>query len=175
MPSASSATSFDMRIHDYLAISPSWTLLGQDGTYKGVPDIGTSDAAHGLPGGPGHRDWRQAWGKVLQCAREVTVFSSSSAKILCAAYPDIAHRIAVRPHRLIQVPSPVQPGGRNIGVLGNINRAKGAHILQRLADQNLDRRLVVIGEMDGRFRLAAPHIVHGRFEGAEISNPSSPV
>ena len=167
---ADASSSFDLRVHDYLAISPSWTLLGQDGIYRGVPDVDTQDASHGLPGEASHRDWRKAWGQVLKRAREITVFSSSSAAILRAAYPGIEDRVRLCPHRLIEVPAPIRPGGQNIGILGSINRAKGAEVLTHLSGRVPGRRLIVIGEMDGRFRLPPPHVVHGAFDGAEISD-----
>ncbi len=166
---ANEAVSLDLRFHDFLAISPSWTLLENDGQYRGVPDTNTTDRAHVVPEVANHLAWRELWAKVMNRAREATVFSQSSETIVRKAFPDAGKRIALRPHRLIHVPPPLAPGGQNIGILGSINQAKGAVVLQHLSPHLVNRRLVVIGEMDGRMMLRDPHIVHGRFEGSEFS------
>ena len=166
---AKTAVSFDFRVHDYLPISPSWTLLGDDGTFQGIPDPDTSQRAHLPPCGSSHRAWRDLWRQVLLHAREVTVFSHSSAALMARAFPEIQDSINYRPHRLQFVTPALANAGPNIGVLGSINQAKGAEVLQRLALNTDGRHLVVIGEVDGRFPLPPPHKVHGAYTGREIA------
>ena len=162
---------FEIRLHDYFPISPSWNLLGSDGRFHGIPDKDTRDPAHRVDGRNPliHRDWRLLWNAVIRRAQEVTVFSQSSADLFSMAYPDAAPHIVLRPHRLDDTPDPVTPGGLNVGVLGSINRAKGGEVLVALGAAMRDRKLLVLGEMDGQFRLKPPHAAHGRYERTEIS------
>ncbi|MDA8586379.1 glycosyltransferase [Rhodobacteraceae bacterium] len=163
--------SFDMRIHDFFCISPSWNLLGSDGTYDGVPHDDTSDPAHSVPGNPPvtFLKWRALWEPLVEKAQEITVFSKSSATILAKAYPIAKHAIKVCPHTLGNIPGPITVGGTNIGVLGSIDHVKGGTVLMRLASHIAPRRLVILGEMDSRVCLSSPHIVHGGYQPDQIT------
>lgn len=163
--------SFEMRLHDFFPISPSWNLLGSDGRFHGIPDKDTRDPAHRVDGRNPliHRDWRLLWSAVVRQALEITVFSQSSSDLFAQAYPEAKARVALRPHQLEICPEPMAPGGSNVGVLGNINRAKGGAVLTALGAAMSDRKLFVLGEMDGQYRLAPPHAVHGGYERREIS------
>ncbi|MCG6883034.1 MAG: glycosyltransferase [Silicimonas sp.] len=166
----------DIRMHDYFPVSPSWNLLAGDGHYRGIPALDETDPAHALPanaGRPGlsHREWRRRWSMVTTAATEITVFAASGKQLIEEAYPHVAGKVAIRPHRLDGLPRKVAKGGTNIGILGGINRAKGAQVLEGLATRTA-RQIVVIGEMDGQFRLPPPHVVHGRYKRAEISELS---
>ena len=160
-----------VRLHDFFPISPSWNLLDADGRYRGVPPRDTRDPAHAAAGSETvvpHRDWRDRWGRVMSVADEITVFSASSAALLREAYHEAEGRIVLRPHRVPTVPPRLAPGGRTLGVLGGINHAKGGTVLQTLAHTGF-RRIAIIGELDGCFRLPAPHVVHGRYAPGEIA------
>ncbi len=162
-----------LRIHDFFPISPSWNLIGSDDRYAGVPPLDTTDPAHhvaavGDTGGMPHRGWRAAWARLVVEAQEITVFAPSGQALIEAAYPQARGKTVIRPHDLKDLPPPLPAGGRAIGVLGGINLAKGGAVLERLSALT-DRRIVVIGEMDGRFRLPPPHHVHGRFKRREIA------
>ena len=165
----------ELRLHDYNPISPSWNLLDRNGRYHGVPSRQNTDAAHGLPPDAGrmavsHADWRREWGLVVDRADDIRAFSQSSAAIFGEAYGQARQKLTVQPHRLIDLPARLPGGGRSIGVLGGINRAKGGEVLQHLAAIMRNRRIVVIGEMDGQYRLPAPHVVHGRYERDSIAS-----
>ncbi|MEO0915513.1 MAG: glycosyltransferase [Pseudomonadota bacterium] len=165
--------SLEVRMHDYFPISPSWNLLNGQGRFAGVPPLDTKDAVHGLaPRGsqPGvsHRTWRAAWARALSQADEITVFSRSSAALVGRAYPDTQPKIRLRPHATPDLPAAMRPGGQAIGVLGGINLAKGGQVLVDLA-ASTTRRIAVIGEMDGQFRLPQPNIVHGSYNRADIT------
>ncbi|MBW7922504.1 MAG: glycosyltransferase [Rubellimicrobium sp.] len=150
----------EVLLHDYLPVSPSWTLLDADGHYRGLPDPAPLAC------------WQAAWGALLQRADRITAFSPSSAAILAAAFPDAAGRIAVTPHEG-PPPDPVTAprGGPVIGIPGNIGPAKGAAVVQALA-RHLARhggaRLVVLGTVDPAFRLPRTVRVHGSYAPADI-------
>lgn len=165
--------SLKIRIHDFFAISPSWNLIGSDGCYTGVPPINTEDPAHAChptttTPGMSHRDWRTAWGQAISAAEEITTFARSGSRLIEEAYGQAKGKTVIRPHRLSFLPGRVAPGGSAIGVLGGVNRAKGGAVLQSLAP-HIDRRMVVIGELDGQFQLPPPHLVHGPYHVTDIA------
>ncbi len=169
----------EVLIHDYFPISPSHTLLGADGVYRGVPDLATDDPAHQVPrpgAAPGpHAAWRATWGDLMVVADEITVFSESSRDLMAEAYPAAAGAIRIRPHdQLADIPAvalPARTARPVIGVLGNVGYQKGAGVLVDLG-QLLARDpcagLVVIGNLDPGYRLPAPGIVHGSYRHADI-------
>ncbi|MEM7753784.1 MAG: hypothetical protein AAF230_10240, partial [Pseudomonadota bacterium] len=163
-----------LRMHDFFPISPSWNLIGGDGRYAGVPPLETTDPAHAVSEtatqqNTSHRGWRREWARAIEAADEVTVFDVSGRALIEAAYPKARDNIVLRPHKLHDLPRQVPGGGATLGVLGGINRAKGGDVLERLAHLSA-RRIVLIGELDGRFRLPAPHLVHGRYAQGEIAD-----
>ena len=172
----------EVLIHDFFAVSPSYTLLGSDGAYHGVPHPGTpaaDDPAHQAPGAGGRRvplaEWQAAWGALIGAADRITVFSDSSRAIIAEAWPTAA-TLSVEPHtlpaRIPRIPAARGEDGRPvIGVLGNIGRHKGAAVLQRLSrDLARSRKagLVVIGEVDPAFPLAPPARIHGSYERRDL-------
>lgn len=167
----------EILFHDFFPISPSYTLLGRGGTYRGVPVAGGAlgdDPAHvyvrpGLPDAT-LADWQGAWGPLVIGASRCVVFSEDSRRIVEQAYPAAAGNIVLRPHPLLaQVPriAAVRDGTPVIGVLGNIGYQKGAALLQKLS-RDLARtgaaRLVVIGHLDPAWPLASSAQVHGSYE-----------
>lgn len=169
----------DILFHDYLPISPSYTLLDADGVYRGVPQPGREDAAHTYRLPDGTRldlaAWQALWGQALDRARHLIVFSDASRSILGAAYPDCADKIRLRPHRITdQIPrvTPPADGPRVIGVLGAIGPQKGARVVAELSQAlkgRHDTRLVLIGYIAPGFDLAPDTIVHGRYDVIDIA------
>lgn len=159
-------------MHDFFMISPSYTLLGDDGHFRGLPLPGTpagGNRAHQTerPGGQPVplADWQAAWGRLMAAAERISVFSDSSRALVAGAYPAAAAAIRIVPHRLLadipRIPPARAPDGRAvIGVLGNIGLQKGAAVVQALS-QTLARDralgLVVIGHLDPAYRLAPRH------------------
>lgn len=173
----------EVLMHDFFPISPSYTLLGRNSVYSGVPRPGVDpaeEAGHGWRGRDGRRgtlaEWQASWGALIAAADRVVVFSGSSRDILAEAYPVAADRIEVVPHRLTaDVPRIAAGGGRDgipvIGVLGNIGLQKGAGLLQDLSrtlDRNGTGRLVVLGHVDPAYPLSASAVVHGRYRHADL-------
>ncbi|MGR3515368.1 MAG: glycosyltransferase [Paracoccaceae bacterium] len=161
-----------LRLHDFFPISPSWNLLDQNGLFQGVPDLNTHDPAHALEETStqpslSHREWRTRWGRVMDAATEVTTFSTASATLIRDAYPQVRNKLKQRPHAIPNLPGQLRAGGQTLGVLGGINHAKGGTVLQNLSRIG-DRRIAVIGELEGCFNLPPPHIVHGRYEHRDI-------
>ncbi|WP_224816132.1 glycosyltransferase [Hasllibacter sp. MH4015] len=164
-----------MRVHDYFPISPSYTLLGANDLYKGVPALDESDPAHttrrpdgGVVALP---QWCAAWGALVEASHEVVAFSPSSLRIMQAAYPDA--RLRLRPHRIATRPAPVCPSHlpqQCIGILGHLNRQKGAHVLQRMAEAHPDVAFVVIGHVDSHFAMPRNVTIHGEYAPGDITH-----
>lgn len=168
----------DVLFHDYLPISPSYTLLDHDGTYRGVPTLGHVDRAHRYrcPDGRLIRlsEWRAAWGKVVERAVRLVVFSHASADIVATAFPQVSARIHRHPHNLLRTipPLSVPDGdGQVIGVLGAIGPQKGAAVLSALSKRLRNRPdigLVLIGRIAPGFPLSNGVPVHGAYEIEDI-------
>ncbi len=173
----------EVLVHDFFMISPSYTLLGEDGQYHGLPRPGTTPGdmrAHRTerPGGVPVTlaDWQAAWARLMAAASRITVFSESSRALVAGAYPAAEGAIRLQPHALLAEIPRIAPGQRMedrpvIGVLGNIGQQKGAAVVRDLS-RALARTpaggLVVIGNMDPAYRLAPPASVHGGYEWRDL-------
>ncbi|MBU2994082.1 glycosyltransferase [Octadecabacter sp. B2R22] len=168
----------EVLMHDFFSISPSFTLIGSDGTYRGVPRAGgplEHDPAHQFNGN-GLADWQSEWGRLLRAAQDVQVFSSVSKNLLIDAYPEMADKISVVPHGLHSQPGAIEPakGGQGelvIGVLGNIGEHKGAEVVVELSkelDQTGAGRIVVIGNIAPGYHLASGSTVHGTYAVGDL-------
>ncbi len=161
----------EIRLHDFFPVSPSWNLLDSRGCFAGIPDWNSQDPAH-QPGGPdavSHREWRETWDDLIAKSDKITAFSPSSIDLFCCAYPKAIGKIVCEPHSLpVPMPKQMATGGKSIGILGGINLPKGGAVIEALSKQTR-RKIVVIGEMDGQFRLRSPHVVHGRYDRTKIT------
>ena len=168
----------DILFHDYLPVSPSYTLLDSDMVFRGVPDPDTLDPAHMARGPDGTRlslrGWQAAWHGLLAQATRLVVFSENSRGHVAGAYPDLAGRIAVDPHRPtpdIDRVTPPAGGAPVIGVLGNIGPQKGIGVLRALSQklaETPEMSLVVIGRVDPRTPLHPGATVHGPYIPSDI-------
>jgi GT2 family glycosyltransferase len=169
----------DILFHDYLPISPSYTLLDTDGVYRGLPQPGQEDVAHTYRCPDGTRialaAWQGLWGQALGRARQLIVFSEASRRILSAAYPAYAAQMMVCPHQITTPITRVTPpaeGPRTIGVLGAIGPQKGARVVAELSQAlkgRQDIRLVLIGYIAPGFDLAPDTVVHGQYDVTDVS------
>ena len=101
--------------------------------------------------------WRAKWGRIITISDNILCFSNSSKDILLKAYKDIdKNRVEVIPHKAQYNLEPIKLEERDnnittIGVLGSINKAKGADIIKNLVDRidkdNLNIKVVLIGEI----------------------------
>lgn len=169
----------EVLFHDYFPISPSYTLLNDQGVFAGVPRADDRSPVHSARRPDGTRvsltEWQAAWARVLRRADAVVVFSQDSAAKVRAVWPEVQSRVVLRPHRMLfDIPQVAWPtGGARpvIGVLGNIGLQKGVGVLadlsRRLAETR-DADLVVIGNIDTAYKLAPPAKVHGNYHLRDI-------
>ena len=175
----------EVLVHDFFMLSPSYTLLNDDGAYTGPVPEDAPDKVHAgeRPGGEmvSLAQWRAAW-RPLLAAGEIVTFSADSADHMRAAFPDLEDRIVVKPHALLAevphiLPQPARPGRpeRVLGVLGNIGYQKGAAVVadlgQRIeADPELKARLglVLLGNVDPAYAPPASVPVHGDYRLPEL-------
>lgn len=163
----------DVLVHDYLPLGPSYTLLGSDGWFHGIPAEDDPDPAHSGTGPDGApvllRDWRRNWGELMQRANRIEVFSASSHAILRQVWPELAPSLALCPHPVSPLPGRrPDAGGRALGVLGNIRLHKGARVLVALAEANPELRIVLVGSLDPAV-ICPPNIkVLGRYRREDI-------
>ncbi len=176
----------EVLFHDYLPISPSFSLLDGAGIYRGAitPDRLTALPAPAARAFLAHRadgrqvpltEWQAEWGKLLDQAALIRVFCPSGAGIVSEVWPHLADRITVSPHQLLhrppRVPTP-PPGQRHVlAVLGNIAPHKGARVVQQLAALSAGNRgadMVLIGNIDPAYPLSRQCHVHGDYSPADI-------
>ncbi|MBB2971421.1 glycosyltransferase [Mesorhizobium sp. RMAD-H1] len=167
-------------IHDYFPLCPSYTLLDSNGKYCGVPSmeacancLRTGNPNSAVANADIH-EWRKVWGGVMTAADHVEVFSESSRRIVSKAYPAVAAKIVVRPHRLRALPQRLTPPNTRtltIGTLGNIGYQKGARALRDLAvvlPKDRSIRISVIGNFDYRFHHSAIN-VYGQYQLEDLA------
>jgi glycosyltransferase involved in cell wall biosynthesis len=164
----------EVLLHDWFPVSPSYTLLGSDGAYRGPVGPEARDPAH-RTGRASTAEWQAEWGRLMEAADKVVLFSEAGRPILARAFPGLdPARIAVRPHALpdpeiFAVPAPpraASPDTAVLGVLGNINHHKGADVLDALA--RAGSRVVVLGQTDPARPLVRAARVHGGYAPSEI-------
>lgn len=153
--------------HDYFAVCPSFVLLDADGRFCGIPEMRECDrclarhrSAHVAFSPPtAIAPWREAWNRCLEAADEVRCFSESTRALLARAYDSAAARATVVPHRVDF--SPRRPNLTHsqplvIGIVGQINEQKGAHIVadlvRRIEKTHANARVVMIGSLEIPFR-----------------------
>ncbi|MBL8383435.1 MAG: glycosyltransferase [Burkholderiales bacterium] len=153
-------------VHDYHMVCPSQFLLDHRARYCGVPEEAVCRGClarndEGFVSLFEARDigaWRGAWGKCLAVAESIRCFSDASRELLLRAYPHLERgRIAVDPHRVDHLPlrrPALRPGAvLHVGVVGHVDRAKGAGVVRELAleirARGLPVRVSVIGTVAG--------------------------
>lgn len=169
----------EVLFHDYLPISPSYTLLDKDGVYRGVPQADKDDPAHCHIGSDGLpvplAQWQAAWARALQQADCVTVFSQASARIVAAVYPQVSPRIVLQPHRIMHPIAPLirqDSARRVIGVLGAIGPQKGAALVSALSaavQRRRDLDLVLIGYIAPGYPLKSGTVMHGPYDAQDVA------
>jgi GT2 family glycosyltransferase/glycosyltransferase involved in cell wall biosynthesis len=166
--------SIEVLFHDYFPLCPSYHLLDSKGDIFGDLDVASSDSSRLLrarlaEGEQEHSNWRVAWDELLRRADRLVAFSHSSAQILEIALPDLASKISVRPHKLLQPVSKVDiaaHSGMTIGILGNIGAHKGADVVTSLAEKcsaGGNWRVALLGSLDPAFACPKDLTVHGEY------------
>lgn len=169
----------EVLFHDFFPLTPAYTLLDQDGRYRGPVLDGRTDPAHTVirPNGDeiSLAGWRAAWGKMLAAADEVVVFSDDSYAQVAQVYPAYAGKLVLRPHRLLShvpvIEVPQTGGVRTVGVLGNIGYQKGAAVvadLGRMVEADKTMEVVIIGNVDPAYMPPSSVTVHGDYTLDEL-------
>ena len=172
---------FEMRVHDYFMVSPSYCLLGAQGRFAGVAPLRADDPAHRYTARDGRivglAEWQAGWARLIAASWRIVTYSEASRAILAATYPDAGPRLTVEPHpvdRPRAVARPARDAPVVIGVLGNVNHQKGADIVLGLAETCAERgtaaRVVVIGNLDARYAPPRSLILHGSYARADIAD-----
>ncbi|MBN7787211.1 glycosyltransferase [Ponticoccus gilvus] len=161
----------EVMFHDFYPLSPSFTLLDASGAFHGVPAPDDPDPAHALFGPL--RDWRAAWGRVMARTDRAVAFSQDSRAHVLTAWPDLADRLEVVPHRLTHpVPRLVPaPGPRPVlAVLGNLNLQKGYRVVREMGRLcgSEDPELVHLGELDPACAPPPGVLCHGAFRPDDL-------
>lgn len=172
--SAGSGCSLTILVHDFFIVSPSYTLLSNDGSYSGVPPITSRDPAHIYTSRTGntcsHLQWRSNWLATLKCANRIICFSNSSRDIIQSAFPGCKTPIDIEPHALEIVPercSGRRQGG--IAVLGAIGPQKGALVLSGLSAV-ANRTITIVGTLDPTIEPKGPLVQTGPYDRTEITS-----
>lgn len=154
-------------LHDFHAACPSWTLIGLNGRFCGVPDLDTCRGC--LPNNQSHTmsfpphnvdiaDWRASWRTFLEACDHLVAFSQASVDVLRLAHPGLdAQRIRIEPHAVdatgLREVELTLGDTLVIGVVGHINGPKGAEVIHQMAAMARERgwpvRFVVFGSLEG--------------------------
>ena len=170
--------------HDFFPICPSYTLIDSFGQYCGVPEDKAvcikciSKLKPSFSGIINENNninvWRDMWNSFLQKSDEIISFSDSSKEIILKAYPSLANKILVIPHKVFWKPNKkpiIKKGHLHIGVIGGINYAKGADVLVKLCEyiqeKNLNIKTTLIGEIDLNYYHPNLSIL-GRYNQADL-------
>jgi GT2 family glycosyltransferase len=173
-------------IHDFYPICPSYTLIDKDGKYCGVPkSIDTCKSCVNklnptysgiLNENNNILEWRRLWGSFIKSSHNVVCFSNSSKEILLKAYPFIKSNIKVIPHLVKWKPTKVpivKSSNLHIGIIGAINYAKGASVLNEILNyiekNQLQIKVTLLGEISLFFYNPKLKIL-GRYEKNELPN-----
>ncbi|GIT91422.1 hypothetical protein JANAI62_18790 [Jannaschia pagri] len=179
----------EVLFHDWLPISPSYTLLDADDVYRGPIQRDHTDLAHRAKRPDGQEvslpEWMAAWGRLLGAADKIRLFSEDGRKHLMAAWPDLAPgftgtKLEVRGHPMPDLARLAIPNVANVtppqppvvGVIGNLNRHKGAAVVASLGRhigiQDGPAGLIVLGQVDPDCTLPRRVSVHGGYRVDEI-------
>ena len=152
-------------MHDFQAICPNWTLLGDHGRPCELPEDGGRCEAclrvndfqfKAVLAMKDMAQWRSVWGRVLERASEVRCFGEPSKTLLLQAYPGLSsERVTVIPHSLEHVRNRAVRfdihGPIRIGIVGTIAHHKGSEVVIELAAairrRRVDARVIVVGTL----------------------------
>ena len=136
----------EFRLHDYHSVCPSLNLLNTRGQFCGIPDLDVCDTC--LPKNSNSVEnkkirvgtWRKEWAQILDKCTSIVCYSKESATRLISVYPFVESKIEIRKHLVTPIDLPIPRSNRppilselRIGVVGNLNLAKGSQIVIDLA------------------------------------------
>lgn len=158
--------------HDYYPVCPSYTLIGIDKEYCGIPNETDCEACFKeINSNTGNLAatnaiWRSKWLVWLMRADVIEVFSQSSLNTILRVWPVLVNKVEVKPHKVHFLPRKrdISKGGVPVvGILGSIGYQKGAAIVKELAEMGHNRlNIVIIGEIDPSY-ISDKLQVHGKY------------
>jgi len=174
-------------IHDYYPICPNYTLLNPQAEFCEIPDslqecqkclkVNDLEWKTFISDTVDIHTWRREWGSLLKLSDTIICFSHSSKELLMRAYRELdSKKLEIMPHQVAPL-DPVVPliksdkSYTTIGVLGAINQAKGADIIEELAKEidtkNLPIKIVLIGEISNNIS-SDSFLVTGRYQREDL-------
>ena len=172
-------------IHDFFPVCPSYTLLNEEMKYCGVPS-NFSVCDNCLKNNNNEfkifnkeiniYEWRKSWNKINNLADKIICFSNSSKDIYLKAYPSCDEKIEVIPHNISGRYNKIYDSNKKedrvvIGILGAINEAKGASIVNDIVSyidkNNLNIQVVVIGQISIPIN-SKSFVVTGRYDKKDL-------
>jgi GT2 family glycosyltransferase len=167
-------------LHDYFCICPTIVLLDVDKKFCGLKDCDKCDKClsknllNTRTDYESMRVWRDNWGEFLGTSDKIIAFSNSSTELLGKCYTDLP-TIEVVPHKvdyLFEVHREHKTThSLNIGVLGDINEAKGFNIIKDMLgiikNEDLDIRIILLGSL--QYPMKDPRLIcGGRYSPSEL-------
>lgn len=152
--------SYDVTLHDYMAVCPRINLIDLTGVYCGEPSAAVCESCithEGSPfGRPAIWTWREQYKRLLSEARRVFVPNEDVAFRMRRFFPDIYFEVRRHPEpgRRAGLGAPTRPqqGRRRIALLGAIGPHKGSALLDQVAryacNAGLPLDFVVVGYTD---------------------------
>ena len=169
-------------MHDYFSVCPSYTLLNYRDIFCDLPrdkkickqcllkkNIGISFSFD-------IEVWRKNWQELFDLANYIIFFSNSSFKIVKKIFYFNKDNILILPHKPLDrwdefKYNPPINTPMIIGVIGNIQKHKGAQIItDMLPLLAKGERIVVIGELEGAHFTSQKLIVHGHYQHKDLPN-----
>jgi len=174
-------------IHDYYPICPNYTLLDPHAEFCEIPDsLQTCQKClkeNDLEWRTFNKEivdihtWREEWGSLLKLSDSIICFSHSSKELLLRAYKDLDHNtIEIIAHQVapldpVSLPEKTDKAYTTIGILGAINQAKGAGVIEELTQiidsKKLPIKIVLIGEISNNIS-SDSFLVTGRYQREEL-------
>ena len=168
--------------HDFFSICPCYVLLDSEDLFcRPSRDVArcTGCLAHSAElAGVGSlaemEEWRRAAARLFGACDELRFFSGSTRDILSCVVPIDSAKVRVAPHAPLADFKPVaveQTSELRIGIVGGINRCKGANFIEDfahyLARADPAARIVIIGAID--HPPYPPNVtVHGSYDHAQL-------
>jgi O-antigen biosynthesis protein len=178
-----SGAKLTIAIHDYYPLCPSYTLIDHTGHYCDLPSTKTCEVCLPRNSYRYQNDphdilkWRQAWAGLLEIAEEIICFSESSAKLITRVYKLEQEHISIQPHKplikfskknKVDIHAPL-----SIGVVGALNYAKGAKMVEEVAKFFLETdprvRITVIGTLHPASQ-SSNITITGKYDASQLSD-----
>lgn len=171
-------------LHDYYCVCPKLTLMAPDGFYcRSEVSMARCGECLKAPGplelgqdGVSISGWRREFGRLLSECERVIAFSEDTRRRVKACHPDLD--IEVVPHEMPVLPAlatAVQSGHPTIGVVGNLYREKGEHVVQQLAHRlwetgRRDVAIKIVGTVSGTGKMPPNVEVLGKYEVKNLAD-----